>query len=89
MACPFPDCQAPAKIEVRYAAREIECSSCGKFKMSEGLFDAAAGIFAVEPDALADLREFIQARNSEGKTPLLTDENWQILAAERRHSGSL
>jgi hypothetical protein len=88
MACPFPDCQSPgAQIEVRYGAREIACPSCGKFKMADKLFDSAAAIFAGQQDSFNGLREFIRARNAEGKTPMLTDENWSMLAAEQRHAG--
>jgi hypothetical protein len=89
MACPFPDCEnSGAKIAVRYGAREIECPSCGTFKMSDKLFDSAAGIFGGQQDSLDDLRAFIQARNSEGKIPMLTDENWLLLAAEQKQAGT-
>lgn len=88
MPCPFPDCQSPeAKIEVRYGAREIECPSCGKFKMEDKLFDAAAGIFGADQGPTDHLRSFIKARNKEGKVPMLTDENWQMLANEQRLAG--
>jgi hypothetical protein len=89
MACPFPDCEnSAAKIAVRYGAREVECPSCGKFKMSDKLFDSAAGVFSREQDLLNDLRSFIQARNQEGKIPMLTDDNWLILAAEQKQAGT-
>ena len=88
MACPFPDCQSSdAKIEVRYGAREIECPSCGKFKMSDKLFESAAAIFPAMQDSVGNLRGFIQARNQEGKIPMLTDDNWQMLAAEHSDAG--
>jgi hypothetical protein len=89
MACPFPDCKSSgAKVEVRYGAREIECPSCGKFKMTDKLFGSAAATFSGQQDSLNDLRGFIQARNTEGKTPMLTDENWPMLAAEQRPAAS-
>lgn len=89
MACPFPDCQSSAaKIAVRYGAREVECDSCGTFKMSDKLFESAAGVFSQKQTSLDDLRAFIRARNQEGKVPLLTDENWAMLAAEHKHAGS-
>jgi hypothetical protein len=89
MACPFPDCESSAaKIAVRYGSREVECPSCGKFKMSDKLFDSAAGTFSREQDLVDDLRSFIQARNREGKIPMLTDENWSMLAAEQKKAES-
>jgi hypothetical protein len=89
MPCPFPDCQSPeAKIEVRYGAREIECPSCGKFKMEDKLFESAVDVFGPRKDPADHLRGFIQARNKEGKIPMLTDENWQMLASEQRLAGS-
>lgn len=89
MPCPFPDCQSSeAKIEVRYGAREIECPSCGKFKIEDKLFDAAAVVFGAEQDPADHLRDFIKARNKEGKIPMLTDENWLMLAKEQRLAGS-
>lgn len=89
MACPFPDCESSAaKIAVRYGAREIECPSCGKFKVSDKLFDSATGVFSAQQDSLDDLRGFIRARNKEGKVPMLTDENWFLLAAEQKEAGS-
>jgi hypothetical protein len=89
MACPFPDCQSSAaKIAVRYGAREVECPSCGTFKMSDKLFDSAAAAFSRQQDLLDDLREFVQARNQEGKVPMLTDDNWLVLAAEQKQTGS-
>lgn len=84
MACPLPDCESSeAKIEVRYGAREIDCPSCGKFKMADNLFEAAPVAFASQRDSVAQLRGFIQARNGEGKIPVLTAENWRTLAAEQ------
>jgi hypothetical protein len=89
MACPFPDCQSSAaKVAVRYGAREVECGSCGTFKMSDKLFESAAGIFSQQQDSLDGLRAFIRARNQEGKVPMLTDENWAMLAADQKHAES-
>lgn len=89
MPCPFPDCQSSdAKIEVRYGAREVECPSCGKFKMADKLFESAAVVFGPLRDSADDLRGFIQARNSEGKTPMLTDETWQALVNEHEDEES-
>ena len=89
MACPFPDCKSSvAKIAVRYGAREVECPSCGKFKMADKLFDSAAGVFSGQQDSLDGLRGFVQARNKEGKVPMLTDENWSMLASEQETAGS-
>jgi hypothetical protein len=89
MPCPFPDCQSSdAKIEVRYGAREIECPSCGKFKMADKLFESAAIVFGPQQESTADLRAFIQARNQEGKVPMLTDETWEILASEQKNTES-
>jgi hypothetical protein len=89
MPCPFPDCQSSeAKIDVRYGAREIECPSCGKFKMGDKLFESAAEIFGPLKDPADHLRDFIEVRNKEGKIPMLTDENWQMLASEQRLAGS-
>jgi hypothetical protein len=88
MGCPFPDCaSSEAKIAVRYGAREVECPSCGTFKMSDKLFDSAVGVFSRQQDLLDDLRGFIQARNQEDKVPMLTDENWSLLAAEQKLAG--
>lgn len=88
MPCPFPDCQSSeAKIEVRYGAREVECPSCGKFKMEDRLFDSAAAVFGPDQSLTGYLRDFIKARNKEGKIPMLTDENWQMLANEQRLAG--
>jgi hypothetical protein len=56
--------------------------------MADKLFDSAAAIFAGQQDSLNDLRKFIHARNGEGKTPMLTGENWPLLAAEQGHAGS-
>jgi hypothetical protein len=89
MACPLPDCESStAKIAVRYGAREVECPSCGTFKMADKLFDSATGVFSEQQDLLDDLRAFIQARNKEGKVPMLTEENWSMLAAEQKHAGT-
>lgn len=83
MPCPFPSCaSAEAVIAVRYGSREVECPSCGRFKMAESLFVEAPLLLAADAELADHLVSFVRARNGEGKTPFLTDENWRQLAAD-------
>ena len=85
------ECQKPiptsawdtnSSIAVRYGSREVECPSCGRFKMSESLFIEAPLLLAADSESAQRLATFVRARNGEGKTPFLTDDNWRQLAAD-------
>jgi hypothetical protein len=83
VSCPLPDCTSQqSTVEIRYGSREIDCAVCGRFKISGEFHQAARTELAGDTDAVDGLRRFIRARNEEGKVPVVTAENWRVLAAE-------
>jgi hypothetical protein len=81
--CPLPGCSSQKSVfEVRYGSREIDCDGCGRFKISDELYQAARIELAGDAVAVDGLRRFIRARNAEGKIPVVTAENWRVLAAD-------
>ena len=83
MPCPLPGCSSSKPIvEIRYGSREIDCDSCGRFKISDDLYQAARMELGDDAGAVDGLRRFIRARNKEGKVPAVTVENWRVLAAD-------
>lgn len=83
MPCPLPGCSSSKSVvEIRYGSREIDCEGCGRFKISDGLYEAARVELAADAEAVDGLRRFIRARNGEGKVPAVTVENWRVLAAD-------
>lgn len=83
MPCPLPGClSSKSVVGIRYGSREIDCDACGRFKISDGLFQAARIELAGDAEAVDGLRRFIRARNEEGKVPAVTVENWRVLAAD-------
>ena len=83
MPCPLPACSSSQSIvEIRYGSREIDCAACGRFKIADDLYQAAPIEMAGDADTVDGLRRFIHARNEEGKVPVVTAENWRVLAAD-------